>query len=305
MRWRIKFKHKQVEVRFMGAASDITQTAARLAESIQALPPLPATAHEILTCFGDEFIDAKKVAEVVDGDPGICAKLLGLANSAYFGLAEPVNDISEAISRVLGVDTVRSLVLAMALRQSFSSKRCPEFDMTRFWSQALMAAETCKKIAHADEEGDDAERDLAYCAGLCHNLGLMAMTHIEPERTNRVLKAHRESDEMLATLFKEEFSTDHKIVTAEIARIWSLPAPMVSAYQCRAFPNAQCDFRLGLVVAAGVIAVENAECDEEHQGNLAVWADQLGVDAKDIQSMAMLSDRQKERVQSLARNMTV
>ena len=42
----------------MGAASDITQTAARFAESIRTLPPLPATAHEILTCFGDEFIDA-------------------------------------------------------------------------------------------------------------------------------------------------------------------------------------------------------------------------------------------------------
>lgn len=290
----------------MGAASDITQTAARLAESIQTLPPLPATAHEILACFGDEFIDAVKVAEVVDGDPGICAKLLGLANSAYFGLAEPVNDIGEAISRVLGVDTVRSLSLAMALQQSFDTRKCPEFDMKRFWTQSLMAAECCKKIAQIDHAGDDAERDLAYCAGLCHNLGLMALTHIEPVRTNRVLKAHRECDgsDTLAALFNKEFSTDHKIVTAELGRIWSLPPAMVAAYQCRAFPDAQCDFRLGLVVAAGVTAVENAECDEEHQSDLEVLAGQLGIDANDIQSMAMLSDRQKERVQSLARKMT-
>jgi HD-like signal output (HDOD) protein len=271
-----------------------------------ALPPLPATAHEILTCFGDEFIDAEKVAAVVDGDPGICAKLLGLANSAYFGLPEPVNDIGEAISRVLGVDTVRSLVLAMAIQQSFDKKKCPEFDVTRFWTQALMAAECCKKIARADEAGDDTERDLAYCAGLCHNLGLMAMSHIEPERTNRVLKAHRESDrgETLTELFKKEFSTDHKIVTAELGRIWSLPAPMVAAYQYRAFPDSHCDVRLGLVVAAGVTAIENAECDDERQSSLAEWSKQLAVDADDIQSMAMLGDRQKERVQSLASNMT-
>ena len=112
---------------------DVTETAAIFAESIMALPPLPATAQRILTCFGDEFIDAKKVALVVEGDPGICAKLLGLSNSAYFGLAEPVNSISEAISRVLGVDTVRSLVLAMAIQQSFNSKGCPAFDTERFW----------------------------------------------------------------------------------------------------------------------------------------------------------------------------
>ena len=290
----------------MSAVTDITETAARFAESIMALPPLPATAQEILTCFGDEFIDADKVAAVVEGDPGICAKLLGLANSAYFGLAEPVNDISEAISRVLGVDTVRSLVLAMALQQSFNCKKCPEFDVVRFWTQALMAAECCKKIALVDQSADDAERDLAYSAGLCHNLGLMALTHIEPVRTNEVLKVHREHDraDSLAELFNKEFSTDHKIVTAELGRIWSLPAPMVAAYQYRAFPNSHCDFRLGLVVAAGVTAVENAERDEEQRSSLLHWSDQLGIDANDIQKMAMLSDRQKERVQALASNMT-
>ncbi len=290
----------------MSAATDITETAARFAKSIMALPPLPATAQEILTCFGDEFIDAEKVAAVVEGDPGICAKLLGLANSAYFGLAEPVKDIGEAIARVLGVDTVRSLVLAMAIQQSFNSKQCPEFDIQRFWTQSLMAAECCKKVALADESADDAERDLAYSAGLCHNLGLMALTHIEPERTNGVLKTHREKghDDSLADLFQQEFETDHKIVTAELGRIWSLPSPMVASYQYRAFPQAHCDYRLGLVVAAGVTAVENAEREEQHYSSLSQWSTELGIDADDIQDMAILSDRQKERVQSLATNMT-
>ena len=290
----------------MSAATDITETAARFAESIMALPPLPATAQEILTCFGDEFIDANKIAAVVDGDPGICAKLLGLANSAYFGLAEPVNDIAEAISRVLGVDTVRSLVLAMAIQQSFNCKQCPEFDVVRFWTQSLMAAECCKKIASVDKSADDAERDLAYSAGLCHNLGLMALTHIEPARTNEVLKQNRENDQndTLAELFNAEFSTDHKIVTAELGRIWSLPAPMVAAYQYRAFPSSHCEFRLGLVVAAGVAAVENAERSNDRWASLESWSRDLGVDANDIQGMAILGDRQKERVQSLASNMT-
>jgi len=290
----------------MSVATDITETAARFTKSIQALPPLPATAQEILTCFGDEFIDADKVAAVVEGDPGICAKLLGLANSAYFGLAEPVNDMGEAISRVLGVDTVRSLVLAMAIQQSFNSKDCPEFDVERFWTQSLMAAECCKKIAVADEDGDDAERDLAYSAGLCHNLGLMALTHIEPARTNGALKTHREHDrdDALADLFQEEFATDHKIVTAELGRIWSLPAPMVAAYQYRAFPRAHRDDRLGLVVAAGVTAVENAEREKKQRCSLSRWSDELGIGEEEIQDMAILSDRQKERVQSLASNMT-
>lgn len=285
---------------------NVTETAARFAESIMALPPLPATAQRILTCFGDEFIDAKKVATVVEGDPGICAKLLGLSNSAYFGLAEPVNNISEAISRVLGVDTVRSLVLAMAIQQSFNSKDCPAFDTERFWMQSLQAAECCKKIALADEQADDNDRDLAYSAGLCHNLGLMALTHMEPERTNEVLMRFRADHERtsVAEFFSKEFETDHRIVTSELARNWSLPTPMVAAYQFRAFPESHCDVRLGFVVAAGVCAVENAARDEASRESLESWAGELGIPVDELQGMAILGERHTEKIQSLANNMT-
>lgn len=289
----------------MSAVTDTSETATRFAQSIAALPPLPATAQEILTCFGDEFIDADKVTAVVEGDPGICAKLLGLANSAYFGLAEPVNSIGEAISRVLGVDTVRSLVLAMAIQQSFNSKGCPGFNTERFWLQSLLSAECCKKIAAADESADDAVRDLAYSAGLCHNLGLMALAHMEPKRTSKVLTAHRDQadPDSLSALFLKEFATDHKIMTAELARVWSLPEPMLLAYQYRAFPQSHCDERLGAVVAAAVVAVENTEVDEDQRASLTSWAVSLGLEAEDIQDMAQLSEKQKERVKSLVSNM--
>lgn len=290
----------------MTAATDSTETSVRFARNIVALPPLPATAQEILTCFGDEFIDAKNVARVVEGDPGICAKLLGLSNSAYFGLAEPVNNIGEAISRVLGVDTVRSLVLAMAIQQSFNSKGCPAFDVECFWKTSLMTAECCKRLASLDESADDTERDLAYSAGLCHNLGLMALTHIEPARTDRVLKAHRALGQhgSLAEMFEQEFETNHKVMTAELGRIWSLPAPMVAAYQYRAFPKSHCDERLAFVVAAGVTALSNAQLDEDEQSSLEPWCELLGLTADDIQATAIFGEAQTDRVHSLASNMS-
>ena len=290
----------------MTAVMDITETAARIASSIKALPPLPSTAERILTCFGDEFIDAKKVAVVVEADPGICARLLGLSNSAYFGLAEPVNTIEEAISRVLGVDTVRSLVLAMAVQKSFNSKGCSAFDSERFWMQSLIAAECCKKIALADERAEDIDRDLAYLAGLCHNLGLMALSHMEPERTNAALARHQSEGrpDSMAGVFNDEFDTDHRVVTAELARSWSLPEPMVAAYQYLAFPQAHCDVHLGVIVAAGVCAAENTELDEVKNDNLTPWADELGIPADDLQRMANVGERQTEKIQSVANNMT-
>lgn len=288
------------------ATSEINSTGSMLARSLSALPPLPATAQEILTCFGDEFIDADKVADVVESDPGICARLLGLANSAYFGLAEPVNLIGEAISRVLGVETVRSLVLAMAIQQSFSRKGCPAFNTERFWTQSILTAECCKKIAQCDAATDVAVRDLAYSTGLCHNLGLLALVHLEPAETNRVLGELQEcaAPGKLAELFRATMDTDHREMTALLAGNWTLPVPMVAAYEYRANPASTSTHQLGLVLAAAAAAVTNMEFDEEHRINLDGWAADLGISATDLQSLAVFSAPQKERIQSLAQRMT-
>ena len=288
------------------AIEDNAETAARLAQSVSALPPLPATAQEILTCFGDEFIDADKVTSVVEGDPGICAKLLGLSNSAYFGLAEPVNSIGEAISRVLGVDTVRSLVLAMAIQQSFNCKDCPAFTVERFWVDSLMVAELCKKLAAVDNDADDADRDIAYSAGLCHNLGLMALVHMDPQRSNVVLReaAGHSGAGALAKGFLAEFEADQRMVTAELARAWSLPEPMLMAYQRRAFPETHCTARLGTILPASIAGVENARLGPDERASLEEVANPLGLSGEELQEIADIGERQEERVLSLASNMT-
>ncbi len=290
----------------MNVAMPSTETARQIAESIATLPPLPATAQEILRCFGDEFIDADKVSSVVEGDPGICAKLLGLSNSAYFGLAEPVGDIREAISRVLGVDTVRSLVLAMAIQRSFSSRNCPSFDTLKFWTHSVLTSECCKKIALADKDASHGIRDLASSAGLCHNLGLMALAHLEPERTNSVLNAHARDEESqnLADVFHGKLDFDHRTMTAELTRFWSLPEQIVSAYEYRAFGATDGDKRLGEIVAAAAVAVASVELVEDVVPDLSEFSKPLGMSSDELIEIANFSDKQKERLQSLSSNMS-
>lgn len=290
----------------MKAAQNISDTATRLAESIMVLPPLPVTAQKILTCFGDEFIDAEKVGDVVEGDPGICAKLLALTNSAYFGLAEPLYQIREAISRVLGVDTVRSLALAMAIQQCFNSKDCPAFNIEKFWLQSLLVAECCKKLAAIDEAADDADRDLAYSVGLCHNLGLMGLVHLEPQRSDTVLRqyAGEALPGALARLFTEELDTSHKVMSVELARAWELPQPMLAAYECRAFDKASCNARLGSILIASVHAVESAALPDDERNDLSAVAQPLGLSSEELHDIADLNQQQEDRVLSLASNMT-
>lgn len=161
----------------------------------------------------------------------------------------------------------------MAISQSFNSKDCPAFDAARFWLQSLMTAECCKKIAAADKQADDVIRDLAYSAGL-------------------------------SKAFMAEFATDHRDMTSELAKIWSLPAPMAAAYRYRSFADSHDDERLGLIVSAGIIVVENVDADESQRTSLDGLAQALRIDVDRLQKMAMIGERQIERVESLASNMT-
>jgi hypothetical protein len=134
----------------------------------------------------------------------------------------------------------------------------------------------------------------------------MALTHIEADRSCQVLMHNDEKVESgsLTRWFQEEFQTDHKVMTAELARLWSLPAPMIEAYRYRSLPKTPCQHRLGLVVSAGVTAVQNEELPVEQRLSLLPWSEVLGIPADDIQSMAALGERQKDRVQSLAGRLT-
>lgn len=286
--------------------TEMTDTATFIVQSIAALPPLPAAAEEILSQFGDEFIDARKVTQVVERDPGICAKLLGLANSAYFNLANPVSDLEEVVSRVLGVDTVRSIVFAMALRSSFDYRECPAFDAERFWLDALCVAEGCKRLAKADEHLSDADRGLAYAAGLCHNLGLLALAHIHPERVNAILEARAQEPgtERLANSLEDAFRTNHRFATLELARQWSLPEPMVQAYAARLHSAGSNKLdRLGAVVDACASAIGNAHGPDEARVDLDETATRIGLSVEQLAELAEPGERQKERLRSLAASM--
>ena len=113
------------------------------------------------------------------------------------------------------------------------------------------------RLAAIDKDATDEVRNLAYSAGLCHNLGLMALAHMEPARTNAALDANRGKPDpgSLSDSLIEEFDSDHKIVTLELARRWTLPQPMTAAYYFRAYPESVRDNRLALVVAAGATVV--------------------------------------------------
>lgn len=200
-----------------------------LVASVNALPPLPTVALKIVDRLGDEFIDGNEIADIVEQDPGITGKLLGVANSAYFSLREPATEMRDVVNRVLGAEHVRTLAFGLATAQIFDARRCPLFDASEFWQRALLAASFCWRVAALTESLSEQERGSAFILGLCHRLGLLALAYLKPEALNAVLEKRPESRE-LPTMLHDAFGESVEGLTASLARHWKMPEIITQVY---------------------------------------------------------------------------
>lgn len=154
------------------------------------LPQLPAAIGQLFEALSDDDTDRHRLAGILDQSPSLAAKLVGLANSAYFSRASRVNGISDAIF-VIGFRTVRSLATATALQEPFANNQCPAFHPGRFWLQAVLTAHVARELAKKASTRLSLNPDEAYLSGLLHGIGLMALAYLFPEDLNQILE-HRD-----------------------------------------------------------------------------------------------------------------
>jgi HD-like signal output (HDOD) protein len=152
------------------------QLTVRLFEDLNAdrllLPSLPDVAIKVGTAVSEEDTDAATVAQIVETDPAITAKLLKAANSARFAGRADVRGVNEAIVR-LGLRTTHHLVVTFALRELFRSPSSQlRQKMRDLWEHSCRIAALSHVLANK-VGGFDAE--FALLAGLVHDIGALAV----------------------------------------------------------------------------------------------------------------------------------
>lgn len=118
----------------------------------------------------------EQISQVVMGDPLVCSKLLGLANSVVYNPGgKEITDIKAALLR-LGVNVLRSTALAVAMKQMMRSKGTAEFDelTKKFWNHSIITASASYVIARRLSRINP---DDAMLAGLVHDIGVFYMLY--------------------------------------------------------------------------------------------------------------------------------
>jgi len=131
-------------------------TLARFVGGIDKIPHSPRVYNQIMQQTVTSDADAKTIARIVNQDPVLAAKVLQVANSAFFCRAKPVADITMAITHV-GLDTLRALVLL--------SEVCGDSDArsTALRESSLRAMRIAEHVASGNREAFEGTTAALLC----------------------------------------------------------------------------------------------------------------------------------------------
>ena len=202
-------------------------------QKLQELPPLPLTAQEILRALNDDDIGLNQLAAIIKRDPGLVARIIGLANSAFFG-ARGITTVEEAIIRSLGLATVKSLTLSMVMSGVFNTRACQAFDLEQYWKIALLSAFMAELLARRIPVNLRPDPKTAYLCGLLHNLGLLAMVACFPEEMGEIFtQPEAEGPCKLDNLEQRYTGIEHHEAGAWLAHKWHLPDDLTASIESR------------------------------------------------------------------------
>ncbi|MCA9294444.1 MAG: HDOD domain-containing protein [Phycisphaerales bacterium] len=187
------------------------------------LPTLPAVAVEVLRLTREPDVPIKKIAEVVQNDQAICAKILKTVNSSYYGLSTPCPSISRAMS-YMGLNTVKSLVLGFSLVDNFKGidEQATEdnFDLMGHWRRALYAAAGARLLA---KHSSVADPDECFIAALLHDVGSLAMFVAMGREYADVVREHPAATKEVCTAERKALGFTRIDAGVGLAKAWRLP----------------------------------------------------------------------------------
>ena len=198
----------------------------------QDLPPLPVIAEKILLEISKEYADIAQLSSVIEQDPGLLARIIGIANSAYFGCSDKIYTVSDAIIKVLGLNMVKSLALGIVLSNPFRSVQCPEFQMEEYWSNVMHVANLARQLTpYIGLKGVDLN-DHVYLCGLLHNMGLLALVHSFPSQMSSVFhKADFNDPKGYCQFQRDAVGMTYIDAGTVLAQRWHLPSEVIAVIE--------------------------------------------------------------------------
>ncbi len=196
-------------------------------QQITELPTVPLIAQEILSLVNSKNISVEKLEKIIQNDPAISAKILSVANSAFFRVKDPTRTLNNAIIRV-GFDNVKNVAIGVSLMSVFYEKRYgAAIDYQKIFNHSVTVGFIAKLISNNLRLSIS---DEVVVNGMLHDIGFMVLNRFFSEQYKEVLERCKKGESLLnAEVAVMEFN--HTDIGAWLSEKWGLPGSISDAIQ--------------------------------------------------------------------------
>ncbi len=207
----------------------------KVISKMETLPSLPSLYAEIMEAVNSPKTSIARIGRIITRDMAMTAKILHLVNSAFFGFPRHISSPSQA-AILLGLNTVKSLVLSLHIFSQFDTRGLPESFLEELWQHNILIGEASKRVAEGEKQ-DKITIDHAFMAGLLHDTGKLILAVNFPDDFQQVLELSQNEGRLMAECEDEIFGVSHAEVGAYLMGLWGLPLPIVEALAFHHHPD--------------------------------------------------------------------
>lgn len=254
----------------------------KILASIKDLPPMPKIIYKAREVMANPKSGFKEIAEVIETDQAIAAKVLQVANSAYYGLSGMVSSIHQA-SVVLGHKTLEQLITMVSATSLLGSHlKGYRMGSGALWQHSLAVA-LCSRMIACDR-APALEND-AFSVGLIHDAGKLALDRYILERKASVEQLLKSGTPFLE-IERQVLGFDHTELALDLCTKWKLPENHATAIRFHHEPEASDGNQLAFIVhtanyIAQQIAAGGSSTDQSYPLDPAAL-DFLALDGEDL-----------------------
>ncbi len=194
--------------------------------SVAKLPVLSEIVSRGLELLNDENCSIREVTELLGKDQSIAAKIIKLANSAFYGYPRQISSLSEAIV-IVGFNSLKTL-LVTASASNLLQRKVEGYMISegQLWKHSYAVAYTASITAKMTGKYDS---DKAFTAGILHDIGKLILGNYLKGSYKRVV-THCKHNHVDFTDAEQKFlGYHHAEVGGMILEHWNFPLTMANA----------------------------------------------------------------------------
>jgi HD-like signal output (HDOD) protein len=268
------------------------------------IPSIPLVLIKIIQTLDADTSSAKALETLISHDPALVARILRLANSAFYSFRATVKTISHAVS-LLGMNLVTSLAIGINVFDTFTKGLKSESALiSKLWTHSCGVGVLTKEF-WAFNRQNSKDGEFAFLCGLLHDLGKVVLFKTYPNHYGSFYAiAKTEADPPISAYEVENYGMDHAAIGELLAKQWGFPPELSSIIGKHHDASALPDPIVRAVMAADLLVKEfgvGYDGDDGKSEDQAAFRRQLNLSEEECEHLADYLSRERANIEGFFR----